>query len=518
MEAQSESANTVDAQPVDDPPSARFTWTIDNFSRLNIKKLYSDVFYVGGYKWRILIFPKGNNVDHLSMYLDVADSGALPYGWSRYAQFSLSVVNQVHSKFSVRKETQHQFNARESDWGFTSFMPLGELYDPGRGYLVNDTCIVEADVAVRRVVDYWSHDSNILSVEAQEEQSKDSKPTDSQDEIPDVHGSEHPLISVNVPLPLEQSKPSAKIKEQSEQEPVLEKTRVRTQAEDDPFYNNENPITRSTVLESEEVSSLKVEDTQEETKMVVTGQSIPLVNQSSAEPPGEPTVVEAGKRSSSFAEFDKLFTDIQNLLGGESSTAKNFSSFLPPPCSIEEIADAKKFFKQCLNMSLASVIQMDKAPMLKNSLSIMLTTGRFPSNMGDRTTKFLADIDQSCETYELAKQDIGVAQEDEMAVGELKTALNQLFSEFIALRNQAETVDREIANLEKQMAERTAKKAQLSKRLEDLAGRATTSKQALVSAEEKMRLSAVKKEQAEKKIGDMERSWESLKVDCSLSL
>lgn len=56
-------------------------------------------------------------------------------------------------------ETQHQFNARESDWGFTSFMPLGELYDPGRGYLVNDTCIVEADVAVRRVIDYWSHDS-----------------------------------------------------------------------------------------------------------------------------------------------------------------------------------------------------------------------------------------------------------------------------------------------------------------------------------------------------------------------
>ncbi|KAM1027227.1 hypothetical protein ACFX2A_041017 [Malus domestica] len=56
-------------------------------------------------------------------------------------------------------ETQHQFNARESDWGFTSFMPLGELYDPSRGYIVNDRCIVEADVAVRKVIDYWSHDS-----------------------------------------------------------------------------------------------------------------------------------------------------------------------------------------------------------------------------------------------------------------------------------------------------------------------------------------------------------------------
>lgn len=39
------------------------------------------------------------------MYLDVADSSSLPYGWSRYAQFSLAVINQIHSKYSVRKGT-----------------------------------------------------------------------------------------------------------------------------------------------------------------------------------------------------------------------------------------------------------------------------------------------------------------------------------------------------------------------------------------------------------------------------
>ncbi|RDX99543.1 Ubiquitin carboxyl-terminal hydrolase 12, partial [Mucuna pruriens] len=156
---QPEAANTVESQPVEDPPSSRFTWRIDNFSRLNTKKLYSEIFVVGGYKWRVLIFPKGNNVDYLSMYLDVADSASLPYGWSRYAQFSLAVVNQIHTKYSVRKDTQHQFNARESDWGFTSFMPLGELYDPSRGYLLNDTLIVEAEVLVRRIVDYWTYDS-----------------------------------------------------------------------------------------------------------------------------------------------------------------------------------------------------------------------------------------------------------------------------------------------------------------------------------------------------------------------
>lgn len=52
---------------------------------------------------RVLIFPKGNNVDYLSMYLDVADSTSLPYGWSRYAQFSLAVVNQIHNKYTIRK-------------------------------------------------------------------------------------------------------------------------------------------------------------------------------------------------------------------------------------------------------------------------------------------------------------------------------------------------------------------------------------------------------------------------------
>ncbi|XP_016486549.2 ubiquitin C-terminal hydrolase 12 isoform X1 [Nicotiana tabacum] len=148
--APADTASTVDAQAVDDPASAQFTWTIDNFSRLNVKKLYSEVFNVGGYKWRILIFPKGNKVDCLSIYLDVADSASLPYGWSKYAQFSLAVHNQIQNKFTVRKDTQHQFNEREKDWGFTSFMLLSDLCHPEKGYIMDDTVIIEADVAVRK--------------------------------------------------------------------------------------------------------------------------------------------------------------------------------------------------------------------------------------------------------------------------------------------------------------------------------------------------------------------------------
>ena len=49
--AQTEPASTAESQPPEDPQTSRFTWTIENFTRLNGKKHYSDVFVVGGFKW-----------------------------------------------------------------------------------------------------------------------------------------------------------------------------------------------------------------------------------------------------------------------------------------------------------------------------------------------------------------------------------------------------------------------------------------------------------------------------------
>lgn len=61
---------------------------------------------------RVLVFPRGNNAEFLSMYLDVADSNLLPPGWSRHAQFSLAVVNQLDSKASLRKGISCYLSAR----------------------------------------------------------------------------------------------------------------------------------------------------------------------------------------------------------------------------------------------------------------------------------------------------------------------------------------------------------------------------------------------------------------------
>lgn len=131
--------------------SMTYTWTINNFSKLKTQKHYSDGFVVGDFKWRIVIYPKGSNgKQYLSMYLNVADASKLPSGWSRYAEFTLTVVNQFNSDKSITIDTQHQFSASKSDWGFTSFMPLSELFDQNEGYLVDDICVVEAEVAVSK--------------------------------------------------------------------------------------------------------------------------------------------------------------------------------------------------------------------------------------------------------------------------------------------------------------------------------------------------------------------------------
>ncbi|XP_028944715.1 MATH domain and coiled-coil domain-containing protein At3g58250-like [Malus domestica] len=134
----------------DDLVSVDFSWEVQNFSKLNNFKHYSDVFAIDDYKWQILLYPRGNNVDFLSVYLVVVESSKLPPGWSRYAAFSLTLVNQLHPSNSKTLDTEHVFDKRGSDWGFTSLIPLSEFCDSGKGYLVNDMCIIRAKVAVSK--------------------------------------------------------------------------------------------------------------------------------------------------------------------------------------------------------------------------------------------------------------------------------------------------------------------------------------------------------------------------------
>lgn len=117
-------------------------WTITGFPQIQELKQYSEIFEIGGYKWwvphvshqlpavpakvheqirvfdlcaeispacspnlnrRILIFPKGNKADYLSIYLDVPETELLPFNWQRSATFKLIVVNPVDRSKSFSK-------------------------------------------------------------------------------------------------------------------------------------------------------------------------------------------------------------------------------------------------------------------------------------------------------------------------------------------------------------------------------------------------------------------------------
>ena len=130
-----ESGGQKDTAQQEDPMEGSFTWVIEKYDEIQDKKLYSDNFTIGGYKWRLLIFPKGNGTQHVSLYLDVADSDTLPYCWSRSASFTLSVLNHLDPELSHRKDAQHVFCEKESDWGFTQFLSLDELLNDQKGFV-----------------------------------------------------------------------------------------------------------------------------------------------------------------------------------------------------------------------------------------------------------------------------------------------------------------------------------------------------------------------------------------------
>ncbi|KAK9019702.1 hypothetical protein V6N11_054212 [Hibiscus sabdariffa] len=138
---------------------SKVTWRIDDFSSIKKEqRLSSENFTVDGNKWGIVMYPKGNKVGDISIYLGVADSATLPSGWTRFVQFGFVIVDQIDRTNSIAEFAMHEFNAMELNSGFDSFIGIGELEDPKRGYLLNDACLVEAYIFIDWTEDLISHE------------------------------------------------------------------------------------------------------------------------------------------------------------------------------------------------------------------------------------------------------------------------------------------------------------------------------------------------------------------------
>ncbi|KAI3897465.1 hypothetical protein MKX03_033216 [Papaver bracteatum] len=129
--------------------SVRFIWKIDNFSQLYLNnKEYqcSDVFSAAGAKWKVKIYPMGSGevFDHLSVYLYREDSANFPVN----VKYRLAITSQTNPANTKTVEGEKQFVSITVDraWGYLKFLPLSQLHDSSKGYLVNDTCEIIIEI------------------------------------------------------------------------------------------------------------------------------------------------------------------------------------------------------------------------------------------------------------------------------------------------------------------------------------------------------------------------------------
>ena len=102
---------------------------------------------------RILLFPHGNNVDFLSVYLEHGfEADKIPEDWVCCVQFSLVLWNPNDPTIFQMHTAHHRFTKEEGDWGFTRFLELKRVVHEWEGknrtIIENDTCKITAYVRV----------------------------------------------------------------------------------------------------------------------------------------------------------------------------------------------------------------------------------------------------------------------------------------------------------------------------------------------------------------------------------
>ncbi|XP_019090095.1 PREDICTED: uncharacterized protein LOC104736508 [Camelina sativa] len=119
-------------------------------------KYESPQFESGGYNWRMVLYPKGNEEDNgsgfVSMYVEL-DKSCLSSSTTSptevFAHLSFFVFNKKENKyFSVQDVEAKPFNSSRTVWGVSKVLPLDKFNDPEQGYIVDGECEFGPDVLV----------------------------------------------------------------------------------------------------------------------------------------------------------------------------------------------------------------------------------------------------------------------------------------------------------------------------------------------------------------------------------
>ncbi|KAF8046191.1 hypothetical protein N665_3964s0004 [Sinapis alba] len=177
MDSSSAVVSTIVKNWRERPPST-YSLKVHNFSQLENSTTVSDdkyqsrPFTSGGYNWRLIVYPKGNEKDDgsgfISMYVEIDSKSLMVFTppTDVFAELRFFVYNKKENKyFTIQDLEVRRFNALKTVWGLQQFLPLDTFNDLKNGYIFEGGhCEFGVDVIVASPLTNWeilSFDENL---------------------------------------------------------------------------------------------------------------------------------------------------------------------------------------------------------------------------------------------------------------------------------------------------------------------------------------------------------------------
>ncbi|XP_047309377.1 uncharacterized protein LOC124912773 [Impatiens glandulifera] len=129
-------------------------WKIRSFSSLSLDFYESDKFTCGDFKWWIKLYPKGNGEgagNSISAFLCL-DKFNLPLDTKVFVNYTIAIQNVVKSDLIKSHIGETHFDNLNPGWGFQTIISLTKFEDLKNEILVNDVCVIQADVTIVGIV------------------------------------------------------------------------------------------------------------------------------------------------------------------------------------------------------------------------------------------------------------------------------------------------------------------------------------------------------------------------------
>ncbi|BET01842.1 ubiquitin carboxyl-terminal hydrolase [Nesidiocoris tenuis] len=152
-EMQDSAMMVADADLEDDDARSRATFrhVVTNFSKLKDSQL-SEPCMVRNLPWKIMVMPRTTPSQDrqptkcLGFFLQ-CNGESESTSWSCHANAELRLLSQKEGGEPFCRKIQHLFYSKENDWGFSHFMSWSEVLDPEKGYIKDDTIVLEVQVS-----------------------------------------------------------------------------------------------------------------------------------------------------------------------------------------------------------------------------------------------------------------------------------------------------------------------------------------------------------------------------------